>query len=54
MVLGAGLGAKRPEVVQVVLSFLCLHQESNPDLSLRTGLLYPLSYGGERNHFSTV
>lgn len=23
---------------------MCPHQESNPDLSLRTGLLYPLSY----------
>ena len=28
--------------------YWCLQQESNPHRSLRTGLLYPLSYGDKR------
>lgn len=33
--------------METVYSDWCLHQESNPDLPLRTGLFYPLNYGGE-------
>ncbi len=32
--------------VVLLLIFWCHQQESNPHRSLRTGLLYPLSYGG--------
>ncbi len=34
--------------------FLCLWQESNPHLSLRTGPLYPLSYRGNCGQYSNI